>query len=111
MAGAGDLREWVEIRRQSNIKNQTTGGLSRSWSMFTKVRAEVKSMDGREAVIGSVLLGVSHFQIRIRYRDDVRQSDQALWRGRELNIHSAEDRLGTRVWLWIHASTEAPQGA
>lgn len=111
MAGAGDLRETIEVRRQSNTKKQKTGGLMRAWTTFATVRAEIKSMDGREAVIGSVLMGVSHFQIRIRFRDDIRASDQVLWRGRELNIHSAEDRFGDRRWLWIHASTEAPQGA
>lgn len=109
--GAGDLRERITIRRQANVKNTATGGLTRSWSNVATVWAQVRSVNGREALIGSVLQGVSHFLITIRYRSDIKVSDQVLWRGRELNVHVAEDRIGNREWLSIHASTEAPQGA
>jgi SPP1 family predicted phage head-tail adaptor len=74
--------------------------------------AEVISLDGREAVIGQVLQGISTFQITIRYRDDIKASDQVLWRGLELNIVAPPaDRRGTKQWTTIHASTQAPQGA
>lgn len=111
MPGAGDLRDLVKIRRPTNTKNPDTGGLDRSWGDLAEVYADVRSINAREAVIGGVLQGISHFQVIIRYRDDVKPSYQLLWKGRELNIHAAEDRLGTREWLTIHASTEAPQAA
>ncbi len=106
----GDLRERITIRRVANVKN-SRGGLDRSWSTVAEVAAEVRSVNGREAVIGQVLQGVSVFQIVIRFRSDVQSADQILWRGRELNISAAEDREGRRTWLTIIASTEAPQGA
>jgi SPP1 family predicted phage head-tail adaptor len=106
MSGAGDLRERVKIRRMSTAKNQQTGGLKQGLADVATVAAEVKSMDGREAMLGSVLQGVAHFQIRIRYRTDIKPSDQLRWRNRDLNVHSAEDREGRRRWTWIHASTE-----
>jgi SPP1 family predicted phage head-tail adaptor len=107
----GELRERITIRRQSNTKNEETGGLTRSWADVASVSARVRSIDGREAVIGGVLQGVSHFEIIIRYREGIRSADQIIWGSRELNIHTAEDRKNTRQWLTIMASTEAPQGA
>lgn len=111
----GELREWVTIRRQSNVKNPSTGGLTRTWAdVAASLPAKVRSINGREAVVGSVLQGVSQFEIVIRYRADVEPSDQIIWltsNNRELNIHAAEDRVGDKRWLVINASTEAPQGA
>lgn len=112
---AGRLRHRIALRRQVNTKNNATGGLTRTWQdLAAGVPAEVISLNGREALIGNVLQGVSHFQITVRYRDGVKAADQIVWTSggnRELNVHSAEDRLGTRRWLTIIASTLSPQGA
>jgi SPP1 family predicted phage head-tail adaptor len=107
---AGDLRDRIEVKRRVDVKN-SKGGIDQSWQPLVAVAAEVRNINGREALIGNVLQGVSTFQIRIRYRSDIQPSDQILWRGRELNVHSAEDPFGTRVETRIIASTEAPQGA
>jgi SPP1 family predicted phage head-tail adaptor len=108
---AGDLRDRISIRRESNVKT-ATGGLTRTWTdLVTALPAQVTSLNGRESVVGQVLQGISQFQIVVRYRTDVKVSDQIKWNGRELNVHSAEDRDGRRVWTYIQASTEAPQGA
>jgi SPP1 family predicted phage head-tail adaptor len=108
---AGDLRDRITIRRESNTKN-AHGGLTRAWQTVADgLPANVTSLNGREAVIGQVLQGISQFEIVVRYRTDIRVSDQVKWNGRELNIHSAEDRDGRRNWTYIQASTEAPQGA
>lgn len=110
---AGKLRERVTFRRQSNVKT-ATGGLSRSWDDLPSnptVWAEVKAINGREAVIGTVLQGVSTFQITVRYRTDILPSDQVKWGAVELNVHAAQDKLGTKQWTEIIASTQAPQGA
>lgn len=109
---AGRLRERITIRRKTTTKNATTGAPATTWGdLAASISAEVRSINGREALVGQVLQGVSHFQITIRYRSDVRVSDQIVWltnANRELNVHSAEDRIGNRQWLTIHASTEAP---
>lgn len=110
---AGKLRHRITIRRQTNTKT-ATGGLDRSWADIPAnptVWAEVKAVNGREAVIGTVLQGVSTFQITVRYRDDLLPSDQILWGERELNVHAVEDKLGTKQWTEIIASTQSPQGA
>ena len=112
MFQAGQLRDEITIRRKSQTKNPDTGGLETGWSPVATVRAEVKSINGREALIGGVLQGISFFQITIRYRTDLLAADQVLWGARELNITAPpEDRLGTRQWTTIIASTQAPQGA
>ena len=111
---AGQLRHRITFRRQTNTKNTTTGGITRSWGDIPTapaVWADVVGLNGREAVMGSVLQGVNHYQITVRYRTDILPSDQIKWGDVELNVHSAQDKLGTKQWTVIHASTEAPQGA
>lgn len=108
---AGQLRDRVTIRREIPVSNGK-GGYTLSWlTLANDIAANVVSLNGREALLGSVLQGISAFQITIRYRTDIQASDQILWKGRELNVHNAEDRAGTRTWTTIQASNEAPQGA
>jgi SPP1 family predicted phage head-tail adaptor len=110
---SGDLRDRITFKRRAETKNDG-GGLDISWPDLPTtptVSAKVTSINGREEVIGGVLQGNSYFEIVVRYRTDLEVADQILWRERELNIHSAEDRSGTRQWTIIMASTEAPQGA
>jgi SPP1 family predicted phage head-tail adaptor len=112
MPGAGSLRERIIIRRQLNTKNPDTGGLERGWTTLATVWAEVKSLNGREQVIGNTLQGVSTFQITIRYRNDLKPDDQVLWGARELNIVAPpEDPIGDRKWTRMLVNTIAPQGA
>lgn len=115
MIHAGQLRHRITIRRKTSTKNETTGAPADAWAdLAAGISASVRSINGREALIGNVLLGISHFEIIIRYRADLLPSDQIIWLtggDRELNVHSAEDKLGTRQWLTIIASTEAPEGA
>jgi SPP1 family predicted phage head-tail adaptor len=112
MAGAGQLRELITIRRQSNVKNATTGGLTRTWTTVARVRAQVRAINGQEAMIGNTLQGISSFEVVIRFREDLRAADQIEWKGRELNIIAPpEDRFGNRQWTTMIASTLAPQGA
>lgn len=110
---AGRLRHRITIRREQNLPDGK-GGFDRSWStLASRISAEVANLNGREALLGSILQGVATFQITVRYREDIQPADQLIWHGREreLNVHSAEDRKGTRQWTTIIASTEAPQGA
>jgi SPP1 family predicted phage head-tail adaptor len=107
---AGQLRDRITIKRETNTPDGT-GGYDRSWSTVAEVWANIVSMNGREAVLGQVLQGISTFQITVRHRTDIEPAMQILWGTRELNVQSAEDKAGTRQWTTIIASTEAPQGA
>lgn len=111
MFQAGRMVDRITIRRKTETKN-ARGGLDVSWSTLASgLSAQVTSINGREAVIGGILQGFSYFDITVRYRTDIKVSDQILWNGRELDIISAEDRLGTRQWTVIQASSASPQGA
>jgi SPP1 family predicted phage head-tail adaptor len=110
MEAAGALRDRITIRRRVESRD-ATGGLDRTWTTLAEIWAQVISINGREEMIGNVLQGISTFQVTIRYRNDLKASDQILWNGRELNVLAAEDREGRRRWTVIHASTLAPQGA
>lgn len=111
MENAGKLRQRITVMREQDVADGA-GGYDRSWvAVATNIPAQVLCLNGRESVIGHVLQGVSYFEIMVRYRTDIQVSDQIRWEGRELNVHAAEDRLGTRRWTVINASTLAPQGA
>jgi head-tail adaptor len=118
MFQAGMLRERITIRRRGETKN-AVGGLDVGWTtVASNLAARLVNLNGREAVIGGVLQGISMFDITVRYRTDLKPSDQVLWgldpstgKPRELNVINAEDRLGSRQWTMIQATTQTPQGA
>lgn len=103
---AGRLRDRVEIRRATKVQNRN-GGLETVWSTLATVWAEVIGINGREAVIGQALQGISAFRITIRYREDIGDADQLMHRGRELNVRSISDPDGMREQLLILADTSA----
>lgn len=111
---AGRLRHRITIRRPSDVSDGK-GGYDQVWTtLASRIACEIVSLNGREAVLGNVLQGVSVFQITTRYRTDVKPSDQIVWHSetdREINVHNAEDKLGTKQWTVIQCSTEVPQGA
>lgn len=107
MSDAGKLRELITIQRPAETQN-SRGGYTTDWVDYASVRAEVKAISGREAVLDHTLLGISTFQITIRFREDITAADQVLWRGRTLNIVAPpEDHGGNRQWTTIIAGTEA----
>lgn len=114
MARTGTLRERIAIRRKVETKNDA-GGLDVGWETVATLWAQVRAINGREALIGQVLQGISFFEVVIRHRTDFKAGDQILWinaDNRELNIVAPpEDKSGSRQWTTIQASTQAPQGA
>lgn len=109
---AGALRHRVTISRMAETKNER-GGLVDTPTEVATVWAEVKGLDGRESVMERVLQGVSVYQVRIRWRDDLRQSDQlagSVFGGRALNIRSAVDPDGRREQLVIIGETPGKSG-
>lgn len=112
---ASDLRHRVTIRRASEVE-KANGGYEDVWSDLAVVWAEVTGLDGRESVMAHVLSGVSVYRVRIRWRGDIRASDQirstaACFGGRDVNIRSVVDPDGRREQLVIIADTAATLGA
>jgi SPP1 family predicted phage head-tail adaptor len=103
---AGQLRHLITIRRQAKTRDGR-GQYATSWSTIGTPRAKVEGLAGREAMVAQALQGVSAFRIRIRFREDLLQSDQiVLPSGMELNIKSIGDPDGLRRWQVILADNE-----
>jgi SPP1 family predicted phage head-tail adaptor len=112
---ASRLRERVTIKRVTEVKNER-GGLVDTPADIAEVWAEVKGLDGRESVMERVLQGVSVYQVRIRWRVDLKQSHQLVssgpcFGGREVNIRSIMDPDGRREQLVIIGEAAARTGA
>jgi SPP1 family predicted phage head-tail adaptor len=108
---AGDRRTRIEILQRIKVSNGK-GGYSTAWSVFSSPWAEVLGQDGREAVIGQALQGISTYRIRIRWRSGVSSDMQIRLGGpggTDLNIKSAVDPTGRREQLMIIASTESAE--
>jgi head-tail adaptor len=105
----GDLNQRIEILRQTTTIERGEPVPS-GWTSVGMVWAKVLGQNGREAVIGHVLEGISVYQITVRFRTDVLPSDQIrLAGGIDLNIKSIADPFGDREQLMIIASTDGAQ--
>jgi SPP1 family predicted phage head-tail adaptor len=101
---AGELRNRIVIRRPIEVDNGK-GGYTSDWLPVAELWAEVKGLDGREAMIGQVLNGISSYRIRIRYRKGIQPSDQVRYEHLDLNIRSVADPDGKREQLILIADT------
>ena len=108
---SGDLNTKIEIVRAAQ-QDDGLGGFTTIWTAIASPWAEVIGQDGREAVIGHVLQGISVYRIRIRYRTDILPSDQIRLGGAggiDLNVKSCSDPAGRREQWMIIASTDGAQ--
>ncbi|MFN3517956.1 MAG: phage head closure protein [Sphingomonas sp.] len=106
MLAAGRLRQRVDIMRAVKTSNGT-GGYTSAWTaVAAALPAEVLGQTGGEVMRDSVLRGVRHYRITIRWRRDIEPKDQLRHDGQDLNIRSAVDPDGKREQLVIIADTD-----
>lgn len=111
----GDLRQRVTLVRKTVTPRVGKPGSDTTWTPFAMVWAQVVGINGREAVIGQALQGVSYFKIVVRYRGDIGDADQVSYQPAgaatplTLNIRSATDPDGRREQLLILADTASSQ--
>lgn len=106
MLAAGRLRQRVDVTRSTKVSNGK-GGYTSTWSAIASgVPAEVLGQTGAEVMRDSVLRGVRHYRITIRWRGDIGLEDQLRHSGEDLNIRSAVDPDGRREQLLIIADTD-----
>ena len=106
MLAAGRLRQRVDIMRAVKVANGK-GGYTSTWSAIASgVPAEVLGQTGAEVMRDSVLRGVRHYRVTIRWRGDIEPKDQLRHGGEDLNIRSAVDPDGKREQLVIIADTD-----
>lgn len=103
---ASRLRHKITIQRPSKVKDGKGGWLDDQWIDVTAAWAEVTALNGRESVMDHVLEGTSVYQVRIRYREDLRADWQIRYGELTLNITAPPvDPDGKREQLIIMAST------
>ena len=106
MLAAGRLRQRVDIMRAVKASSGK-GGYTSTWTAIASgVPAEVLGQTSAEVMRDSVLRGVRHYRITIRWRADIAPKDQLRHNGEDLNIRSAVDPDGRREQLVILADTD-----
>ena len=102
---AGELRHVITWVRPT-FADDGNGGQTRTPTTLATMRACVEGQDGREAVIGHALEGISTYRITIRWRTGLLPSDQILLDdGTVLNVTSISDPEGRRRQLQVIATT------
>lgn len=102
---AGELRHMIQWVRPALV-DDGYGGQTRTVTAIAAIRAKVEGQDGREAVIGHALEGISTYRITIRHRTGLLSSDQiVLDDGKVLNVTSISDPEGRRRQLQVIATT------
>lgn len=103
----GDLRTKIEILRPVEADDGHGADETSGWTIVATPWAEVQGQDGREALIGQAIQGISTYRIRIRWRAGIGTGDQVRLGGAggtDLNITSATDPNGDREQLMIIAT-------
>lgn len=109
MPSAGGLRERITIEAKTLVTDAGGGGAA-TWSTVATVSAQVTPVKGREGEDAGRLAAMQTFLVVIRYRNDVGPLNRIQWRGRTLNIRSAEDREERRQWLTMECEEGVQNG-
>jgi SPP1 family predicted phage head-tail adaptor len=100
----GDLYHRVTVER-STASSDGMGGQVITWNPVYTLWANVKAVRGREAEHLGRLVTVETYVVTIRYGVTVTTVDRIIWGDKTMNIRSAQDREGTRLWLTIECET------
>ena len=105
----GSLRDRVQLRTKVT-SSDGAGGHTISYVDLAMVWAQVKSLAGsfREQTDGRVS-AISHTVV-LRFRTDVKAGDQIIYRGRTLEVISANDLSGRRAYLSCACSAASVVG-
>lgn len=94
----GSLRDRVQLATKVTTA-ENEGGHSTAYMPLATVWARVTSLSGRLGThAGSRAANASHTVV-LRYRDDISPGDRITWRGRQMEVLSAEDLNGRRAYL------------
>lgn len=105
----GDMREKITVERAVSTPDGG-GGYTRSWApLVANEFASVIPTGGREALLNEALSAIQGYKVTLRYQSGskVRADDRIDWNGVKMNIRSAADPLGTKVFTVIFADAGA----
>ncbi len=100
----GKLNRRVTIQAPVRSENGK-GGILKSWDDLITVWAEMIPLRGSEALDQALLERRQIWKVTIRHRDDVSPDNRLQFRGRPMNIITAEDPDGKRQWLVLTAES------
>jgi len=94
----GTLRERVQLQRK-NMNSDPVGGHAISFTPLATVWAKVKSLRGRERREADARSAIVSHTVMVRFRSDLSAGDQIIYRGKALEVLSADDLNGRRAYL------------
>lgn len=106
---SGQLDQRVTFKRRSK-RPDGYGGNTVTVSEVATVWAYVRPLNGTEREQAQRQEGIASYMIVIRNRDDLLDTDTAVWRGREFNLRFRRDQGPRPQWLEIEADKGVPLG-
>lgn len=103
----GTLRDRVQLQRKDSAA-EPEGGHAVTFVPLATVWARVHALTGRETRQADGKSATVSHTVVLRYRTDIVPGDRMIYRGRALEIISAEDLNGRRAYLSC-ACTETRQ--
>lgn len=94
----GTLRDRVQLQRKDSAP-EADGGHAVTFVPLATVWARVYALSGRETRHADGKSATISHTVVLRYRTDLAPGDRIIYRGRPLEIVSAEDLNGRRAYL------------
>lgn len=105
--GAGELDQVVTFKRESSAPDGM-GGQVLTLTTIACCSALVRPLTGKEQERADSIQASTGYFIVIRYRDDIKANDVAIWRGRRLNVRNVRDKGPRALYLEIDAEAGVP---
>jgi SPP1 family predicted phage head-tail adaptor len=86
---SGQLRHKVALQAETITQDPTTGDMTKVWTTFANVWAQIAPLSGREFIAASASQSEVQGKIVIRYRDDVSSANRVVYRDQYYRILAA----------------------
>lgn len=98
---AGDLIHTVQVQEKTTVTDPDYGSVTYAWATVLTVRAQVKTLSGRELAIVKGYSPTASVTVRMRYREGITSDHRLLFGNRVLYISSVVnvDEDGTELLL------------
>lgn len=106
---AGGLRDRVQFQRKESTA-EDEGGIATVFVPVASLWARVTAVAARAAAVGDARAVALTHTVVIRFRTGVSPGDRFVYRGRPLEVLSAEDISGRRAFLACRCSETAAVG-
>ena len=109
MFAAGPLKKLITIERLPGGKDNN-GDPNSEWVLVTRALANIRFLNGKEALMASKEVSTASASIRIRYRTDVTADMRIVYGGQIFNILAILPNLDSREFLDLACEVGANNG-